>query len=56
VRDEGFYTNGLESGLWKFFDEGGNPTYEGHYEQGQRVGQWYFYNKSGKRKKWRNFH
>ncbi len=21
VRDEGFYTNGLESGLWKFFDE-----------------------------------
>ena len=55
VLQEGEYRDGLEEGVWKFFDEAGSPTYEGSYHLGVRAGVWYYFNKKGVKKKWKNF-
>ena len=44
----GKFENGLQEGLWEWYDEQANLFAKGMYEQGKRVGVWNWYDKSGK--------
>ena len=44
----GKFENGIQEGLWEWYDEQGNLFSKGIYEQGKRVGVWNWYDKSGK--------
>lgn len=41
------WKDGMEDGLWVFYDLNAKKTQEGYYKKGRRHGTWYYYHKDG---------